>query len=214
MVLVAPSILSADFSKLSKEINDVEKAGADWIHIDVMDGHFVPNLTIGPPVIKSIRKNTKLPFDVHLMISNPDKYIERFAKAGADILTIHVETVDNISDSINKIKKLGCKAGVTLNPDTPFDSIVDVIPEVEVVLIMSVKPGFSGQTFMEETIPKIKNTRKKIDSLQKNIFLEVDGGINDKTCSLAKQAGANVLVAGSFVFNQESYRKAIQALKK
>jgi len=214
MVLVAPSILSADFSKLGKEIKAVEMAGADWIHIDVMDGHFVPNLTIGPVVVKSIRKTTDLPFDVHLMISNPEKYIERFVDAGADILTVHIETVENPLEIINKIRDLGCKAGLTLNPDTPFKKISEFVSEVDLVLIMTVYPGFSGQKFKEEVIPKISEARKKIDSIGKDIYLEVDGGINDKTSILAKKAGADVLVAGNHVFKSKNYEKAISLLKK
>jgi len=214
MVLVAPSILSADFSKLGEEIKAVEMAGADWIHIDVMDGHFVPNLTIGPVVVKSIRKTTDLPFDVHLMISNPEKYIERFVDAGADILTVHIETVKDPLESIKKIRDLGCKAGLTLNPDTPFKKISEFVPEVDLVLIMTVYPGFSGQKFKEEVIPKISEARKKIDSIGKDIYLEVDGGINDKTSILAKKAGADVLVAGNHVFKSKNYEKAISLLKK
>lgn len=214
MVLVAPSILSADFSKLGEEIKAVEMAGADWIHIDVMDGHFVPNLTIGPVVVKSIRKTTSLPFDVHLMISNPEKYIERFVDAGADILTVHIETVENPLEIINKIRDLGCKAGLTLNPDTPFKKISEFVSEVDLVLIMTVYPGFSGQKFKEEMIPKISEARKKIDSIRKDIYLEVDGGINDKTSILAKNAGADVLVAGNHVFKSKNYEKAISLLKK
>ena len=214
MVLVAPSILSADFSKLREEIKAVEMAGADWIHIDVMDGHFVPNLTIGPVVVKSIRKTTSLPFDVHLMISNPEKYIERFVDAGADILTVHIETVENPLETIKKIRDLGCKAGLTLNPDTPFKKISEFVPEVDLVLIMTVYPGFSGQKFKEEVIPKISEARKKIDSIGKDIYLEVDGGINDKTSILAKNAGADVLVAGNHVFKSKNYEKAISLLKK
>ena len=214
MVLVAPSILSADFSKLEEEIKAVEMAGADWIHIDVMDGHFVPNLTIGPVVVKSIRKTTDLPFDVHLMISNPEKYIERFVDAGADILTVHIETVKDPLEITKKIRDLGCKAGLTLNPDTPFKKISEFVPEVDLVLIMTVYPGFSGQKFKEEVIPKISEARKKIDSIGKDIYLEVDGGINDKTSILAKKAGADVLVAGNHVFKSKNYEKAISLLKK
>lgn len=214
MVLVAPSILSADFSKLGEEIKAVEMAGADWIHIDVMDGHFVPNLTIGPVVVKSIRKTTSLPFDVHLMISNPEKYIERFVDAGADILTVHIETVKDPLEIIKKIRDLGCKAGLTLNPDTPFKRISEFVSEVDLVLIMTVYPGFSGQKFKEEMIPKISEARKKIDSIRKDIYLEVDGGINDKTSILAKNAGADVLVAGNHVFKSKNYEKAISLLKK
>ena len=214
MVLVAPSILSADFSKLGKEIKAIEHAGADWIHIDVMDGHFVPNITIGPVVISKIRKISDIFFDVHLMIENPGKYVEQFAKAGADLITIHAEACDDILSTINKVKDLGCKVGVSINPETSLDVIKEIIQNVDLVLIMSVHPGFGGQSFIEDVLPKIKKTRDIISKTDKEIHLEVDGGINDKTAKTAIEYGANVLVAGNFVFTNASYRDAIKSLKQ
>ncbi len=214
MVLVAPSILSADFSKLGEEIKAVEHAGADWIHIDVMDGHFVPNITIGPVVVSKIRKISDIFFDVHLMIENPGKYVEQFAKAGADLITIHAEACDDILSTINKVKDLGCKVGVSINPETSLDVIKEIIQNVDLVLIMSVHPGFGGQSFIEDVLPKIKKTRDIISKIDKEIHLEVDGGINDKTAKTAIEYGANVLVAGNFVFTNASYRDAIKSLKQ
>ncbi len=214
MVLVAPSILSADFSKLGEEIKAVEHAGADWIHIDVMDGHFVPNITIGPVVVSKIRKISDIFFDVHLMIENPGKYVEQFAKAGADLITIHAETCDDILSTINKVKDLGCKVGVSINPETSLDVIKEIIQNVDLVLIMSVHPGFGGQSFIEDVLPKIKKTRDIISKIDKEIHLEVDGGINDKTAKTAIEYGANVLVAGNFVFTNSSYRDAVESLKQ
>lgn len=214
MVLVAPSILSADFSKLDEEIKAVEHAGADWIHIDVMDGHFVPNITIGPVVVSKIRKISDIFFDVHLMIENPGKYVEQFAKAGADLITIHAEACDDILSTINKIKDLGCKVGVSINPETSLDVIKEIIQNVDLVLIMSVHPGFGGQSFIEDVLPKIKKTRDIISKIDKEIHLEVDGGINDKTAKTAIEYGADVLVAGNFVFTNASYRDAIKSLKQ
>lgn len=213
MVLIAPSILSADFSKLDEEINKVKKAGADWIHIDVMDGHFVPNITIGPVVVSKIRKVTDLFFDVHLMIEKPEKYIKNFKNAGADLITVHAETCDNLPDLINQIKKLGCKAGVSINPETPVEKIEQIVPDVDLVLIMSVHPGFGGQKFIPEVLPKIKKTREIINKTGKEIYLEVDGGVNNKNAKTIVEHGANVLVAGSFVFKQKDYQKAIASLK-
>ena len=214
MVLVAPSILSADFSKLGKEIKAIEHAGADWIHIDVMDGHFVPNITIGPVVISKIRKISDIFFDVHLMIENPGKYVEQFAKAGADLITIHAEACDDILSTINKVKDLGCKVGVSINPETSLDVIKEIIQNVDLVLIMSVHPGFGGQSFIEDVLPKIKKTRDIISKIDKEIHLEVDGGINDKTAKTAIEYGADVLVAGNFIFTSASYRDAIKSLKQ
>lgn len=209
-ILIAPSILSADFSKLQSEIELIEKAGADWVHIDVMDGHFVPNLTIGAPVVKSIRKVTKLPFDVHLMIENPEKYIDDFAKAGSDVITIHEEACkENLSEVITQIKSHGIKAGVSIKPKTDVDSIKNILPEVDMVLIMSVEPGFGGQSFMDNSLPKIKEIR----ALAPDLDIEVDGGINPETAKLVIEAGANILVAGSSVYGAKDVKTAISELR-
>ncbi|MDD3419531.1 MAG: ribulose-phosphate 3-epimerase [Candidatus Gastranaerophilales bacterium] len=209
-ILIAPSILSADFANLQSEIERIEKAGADWVHIDVMDGHFVPNLTIGAPVVKGIKKATKLPFDVHLMIDAPWKYIPDFVKAGADIITIHQEAcVENLSEVIAQIKSFGIKAGVSIKPKTSVDAIKDILPEVDMVLVMSVEPGFGGQSFMYESLPKIKELR----SLSHNLDIQVDGGINADTAKLVIEAGANILVAGSSVYGAKNIEEAINSLR-
>ena len=212
MVIIAPSILSADFSKLGQEIKNVEDAGAKWIHIDVMDGHFVPNITIGPAIVSSIRKTTGLFFDCHLMIENPIDYVESYAKAGADLITIHIESNSSLIPTINKIKKCGCKVGISFNPETPVNGLKDIINDIDLVLIMSVHPGFSGQSFIKDVIPKIREVKNLIDSTKKKIFLQVDGGINEKTASIVKENGADVLVAASFIFNNKSYKNAISQL--
>ena len=214
-IKISPSILSADFSQLGKEIKRLEKGGADLIHVDVMDGHFVPNLTIGPPVIKNLRKFTKLPFDVHLMISPVHKYIKDFADAGADIITIHPEATDNLKDSIKLIKKLNKKVGISLNPDTDLKIIIDEIKYIDLVLVMSVYPGFGGQKFIPKVIPKIEKL-KKIKEEEKYVFdIEVDGGINFSNYKKVLNAGANILVSGTTNFkeNKGNIRKNIKKLR-
>jgi len=208
--LVAPSILSADFSKLAEEVSSLESAGADWVHVDVMDGHFVPNITIGAPVVKSLRPVTKLPLDVHLMIENPEKYLEDFISAGADYLTIHVESTKNPQQVLNQIRELGCKPGITLKPDTAVEDILDLIEFVDLVLIMTVNPGFGGQSFMVDQLQKVTKVKSKIVEIKSNALIEVDGGINFETAKLCKDV--DVLVAGSYVFKND-YESAIQNLK-
>ncbi|MCX5750122.1 MAG: ribulose-phosphate 3-epimerase [Candidatus Saganbacteria bacterium] len=214
MVKIAPSILSSDFRNLEAEIQKVEKAGADLIHVDVMDGHFVPNITMGPLVVYAVRKVTKLPLDVHLMIENPEKYIEAFAKAGADIIGIHAEASKNMTRDIAQIKKLGCKACITINPGTSVKPILRVLDKVDMVLVMSVHPGFEKQVFMTNALGKIKALRKIATEKGLNLDIEVDGGINSQTAHLAIQAGANVLVAGSAIFYAKSAAKAIRELRE
>ncbi|MBM7692314.1 ribulose-phosphate 3-epimerase [Peribacillus deserti] len=214
MVKIAPSILSADFSRLGEEIKDVERGGADLIHIDVMDGHFVPNITIGPLIVEAVRPITKLPLDVHLMIEDPDRYIEAFANAGADFITVHVEASRHLHRTVQLIKSFGVKAGVVLNPSTPVESIQHVIEDVDMVLLMSVNPGFGGQSFISGVLPKIKKVKEMASELGAVIEIEVDGGVNEQTAKLCIENGATVLVAGSAVYNQPDRAKAIQALKK
>ncbi|RLF63832.1 MAG: ribulose-phosphate 3-epimerase [Thermoplasmata archaeon] len=209
MVLVAPSILSADFSKLGEEIKAVEEAGADWLHIDVMDGHFVPNITIGPVVVKSIRPVTDLTFDVHLMIEEPEKYVDAFADAGADIITVHAEC-NGLEEAVSLIKKK-CMAGVALKPSTPLSTVEGVMDKIDMLLVMTVNPGFGGQKFMEEVLPKVEEARKMIGS--RDIYLQVDGGINPDNVASVKKAGANVIVAGSAVFKSGDYSAVIKSLK-
>ncbi len=210
MVLVAPSILSADFSKLGDEIKAVEKAGADWLHIDVMDGHFVPNITIGPVVVKNIRPLTEIPFDVHLMIAEPEKYTVAFAEAGADFITVHAECNNHLYELVSEVKKK-CMAGVAINPSTPLHSVENVIDNIDLLLIMTVNPGFGGQKFMSSVLPKIEEAREMIGS--KDIYLQVDGGINPENVAAVKEVGADVIVAGSAVFGSGDYEKAIKSLK-
>lgn len=213
MVKIAPSILSADFSKLGEEILDVEKGGADYIHVDVMDGHFVPNITIGPLIVEAIRPVTKLPLDVHLMIENPDQYIKAFADAGADYLTVHVEACRHLHRTIQYIKSFGVKSGVVLNPATPVETIQHIIRDVDMVLLMSVNPGFGGQKFIHEVLPKIQKVKQMADGKGANLEIEIDGGINSETAKLCIEAGANVLVAGSAIYNQKDRAKAISLIK-
>jgi len=215
MIKLAPSILSADFARLGEQIAEVTRAGADYIHVDVMDGHFVPNITIGAPVVASIRPVTSLPLDVHLMIEHPERYISQFANAGADIITVHVEASPHLHGTIQLIKKLGLKAGVSLNPPTPLSAIEEIIPHVDLVLIMSVNPGFGGQSFIPETLPRIANIRKILDDRGLSADLEVDGGISADNAPDIVKAGANVLVAGNSIFRaQEGISQAIQRLRE
>ena len=211
-IKISPSILSADFSILGDEIKSLEKAGADLIHVDVMDGHFVPNITMGPPIIKMVRKCTKLPFDVHLMISPVEKYIKAFADAGADIITIHPEATDSLKRAVSSIKSLGKKAGVSLNPKTPISALMDVINDIDLILVMSVNPGFAGQSFMGEVLPKVSELRKMINDKKLKIDIEIDGGINFETAPLAVKAGANILVSGTTIFSG-SLKDNIQKLR-
>jgi ribulose-phosphate 3-epimerase len=213
MKLIAPSILSADGGRLASEIAAVEKAGADWIHIDVMDGHFVPNITMGPAIIAALRKTTKLPFDVHLMIENPENYIEAFATAGADIITVHVEAANHLHRTIDQIKKLGKKPGVSLNPATPLAQIEEILPDIDLLLIMTVNPGFGGQQFIKNTLPKIAKARNLLSALPDKPLLEVDGGVNLKNIKNIAQAGADVFVAGASIFGNKDYRETISAMK-
>lgn len=213
MIKIAPSLLSANFAYLADEIKKVEDAGADLLHLDIMDGHFVPNLTFGPPVIAALRQVTKLPFDVHLMVTNPQELIEPFVKAGADILTVHAETAPHMHRLIQTIKASGVRAAVSLNPATSLTAIEEILSELDMVLIMSVNPGFGGQQFIPESIDKIKRLRQLIESRNLQVDIEVDGGINKSTARMVVDAGANVLVAGSAVYGAPDVAKAIQELR-
>ncbi len=204
-ILIAPSILSADFSDLRNEIKKVEEAGADWIHVDVMDGQFVPNITIGAPVVKCIRQITKLPLDVHLMIVDPDKHVKDFASAGADIITIHAEACKHLERTLSHIKELGCKAGISFNPHTPVHSLKYVLEIVDLVLVMTVNPGFGGQKFISSVVPKISEVKKMFQEANlSDKYIEVDGGINTQTAPIVRSAGANVLVAGNAIYSLKS----------
>ena len=213
MVKIAPSILSADFAKLGEEIADVEKGGADFIHVDVMDGHFVPNITIGPLVVEAIRPITKLPLDVHLMIESPDQYIEAFAKAGADYISVHVEACRHLHRTIHYIRSFGVKPGVVLNPATPVDSLQHIIADVDMVLVMSVNPGFGGQKFIPEALTKIYQIKELATEKNPSLEIEVDGGVNTNTAKLCVEAGATVLVAGSAIYNEKDRARAIAAIR-
>ncbi|MDH3360220.1 MAG: ribulose-phosphate 3-epimerase [Desulfobulbaceae bacterium] len=212
--MIAPSILSADFSRLGEDITAVVKAGADVIHIDVMDGHFVPNITIGPLVVDAVRKITDMPLDVHLMISNPDRYIDDFAAAGADWITVHVETCPHLHRTIQAIKGLGKKAGAVLNPATPLESLDYVLDDLDLVMLMSVNPGFGGQSFIPSAIPKIRKLKEMIDARGLSVGIEMDGGISPKNLAEVSAAGANIFVAGSAIFGQPDYAKVISEMKK
>ncbi len=213
-VKIAPSILSADFSRLGEQVAETEAAGADYIHIDVMDGHFVPNITVGPLVVEAVKPHTKLPLDVHIMISDPERYIKDFCSAGADILTFHAEATPHIHRAIQQIKECGTKAGISINPSTPLDAIEEALPFADLILIMSVNPGFGGQSFIPEVLPKVKRLRQMLDEGGYHAEIEIDGGIKSHTAAKVVRAGARVLVSGSGIFNdQESVSEAIAKLR-
>jgi ribulose-phosphate 3-epimerase len=211
---IAPSILSANFAELASEIKDVESGGADYIHIDVMDGHFVPNITMGPMVVESIRPLTSMPLDVHLMIENPEKYIASFANAGADYITVHVETCPHLHRTIQLIKDHNVKAGVVLNPATTTEMVKQILPDLDMVLLMTVNPGFGGQSFIESVIPKIEQIRQWANDINPSLEIEVDGGISPETAAKCAKAGADVFVAGSAIYNQQDRKKAIESLRE
>ncbi len=213
MKKIAPSILSADFGRLAEEITAVEKAGADWIHIDVMDGHFVPNITIGPSVVSSLRKVTKLPFDVHLMIENPERYVETFARAGSDFITVHVEACHHLHRIVTLIRETGARAGVSLNPATPLALIEPILPDIDLLLVMSVNPGFGGQSFIGSVLPKIRRAGELVKAIAPNVLLEVDGGVTLDNARSVAEAGAEVLVAGAAVFGSSDYGKTLAAMR-
>lgn len=212
-ILIAPSLLSADFSRLGEEVKAVEDAGADWLHIDVMDGNFVPNITVGPLVVSALKKVARIPLDVHLMIAEPDRYLEDFHSAGADILTVHVEATHHLHRTLTRIRELGMKAGVALNPSTGLQSVVHVLDCLDVLMLMTVNPGFGGQSFIRSMLPKVRAARELIDGFKFNILLEVDGGVSPRTVFELTEAGADVFVAGSAVFGNPPYESVIKCLK-
>lgn len=213
MIKISPSMLSCDFSKMGKEAEEIAKSGADMLHLDVMDGHFVPNITFGAPVIKSIRHTSDIVFDVHLMISDPLKYAEDFVKAGADIVTFHIESNSDVKETIDKIKSLSCKVGLSVKPKTPIEEVFPYLEDVDMVLVMTVEPGFGGQSFMYDMMDKITVLKEKLQKIGKTIDIQVDGGINEQTVSVAAEVGANVFVAGSAVFSGD-YEKNISSLRR
>ncbi len=213
MIKISPSMLSCDFSKIGEEAQKIANSGADMLHLDVMDGHFVPNITFGAPVIKSIREKTDIIFDVHLMISDPLKYAEDFVKAGADIITFHVESDSDISLTIEKIKSLSCKVGLSVKPATPIEAVFPFLDKIDMVLVMTVEPGFGGQKFMQDMLPKITSLKQEAEKTGNNIDIQVDGGISADTIAVAANAGANVFVAGSAVFSNPNYAEAILLLR-
>lgn len=213
MAILAPSILSADFSNLSQQIRLTEMGGADWIHCDVMDGHFVPNITIGPVIVKAVRKITKLPVDVHLMIEKPDRYLEAFADAGADYISVHVEEVVHLNRTINRIKELGCKAGTVINPTTPVAAITDIAEYLDLLLIMTVNPGFGGQKFITNSIRRIEEAANLRSKLKAKFLIEIDGGVNTDTIVMAKKAGVDVFVAGSAIFDADNITATTTEMK-
>ena len=213
MKKIAPSILSADFSRLAEEIAAVEQAGADLIHIDVMDGHFVPNITIGAGVVAALRKTTRLPFDVHLMIENADRFLQSFVDAGSDIITIHVEATHHLHRTVTMIKELGVKAGVSLNPATPLGQVEEILPVIDQLLIMTVNPGFGGQRFIDNVLPKIRRARELINATAPGVLIEVDGGVTLDNLAAIAEAGADILVAGAAIFGQKNYAQTIGKMK-
>ena len=212
-MLISPSILASDFSKLGEEIKSIEEAGADLVHIDVMDGIFVPNITLGAPVIRCLKGKTSLPFDVHLMIEEPIRYIDDFASAGADIITFHAEAATDVAATINKIKSVGCKPAVAIKPSTPADVVFPYLDSLYMVLVMTVEPGFGGQSFMSETMPKVKEVREEILKRKLKTHIQVDGGIDDRTAAEAVKNGADILVAGSYIFKADDRKSAVELLK-